>query len=68
MIKVLNASTGSKQEEYQKLFRRKLQDFGVESPNDLSDADKKAFYESVDSEWNTPDEPGKDSEVDEDSE
>ena len=52
-------SEGSK-EEYQKLFNAKLKKYGVNSPEDLSDEDKKKFYDEIDKEWNADHEAGKD--------
>ena len=37
--------------EYQKFFKEKLADYGVESPEDLSDEDKKKFFNEIESEW-----------------
>ena len=37
--------------EYQKFFAKKLEKYGVKSPSELSDEDKKKFYDEVDSEW-----------------
>jgi hypothetical protein len=36
---------------YQKFFRMKLKQWGVNSPSELSDAEKKKFFNSVDHEW-----------------
>ena len=41
---------GSK-EEYQKFFNKKLKKYGVDSPEDLSDEEKKKFFNEVDKEW-----------------
>ena len=43
-------SEGSK-EEYQKLFNAKLKKYGVNSPEDLSDEEKKKFFDEIDKEW-----------------
>ena len=53
---------GSK-EEYNKLFDKKLKKYGVDSPEDLSDEEKKKFYNEIDAEWNSDDEKGKDGKV-----
>ena len=37
--------------EYQKFFSKKLEKFGVSSPAELSDEDKKKFYDEIDAEW-----------------
>lgn len=46
---------GSK-EEYQKFFNKKLKKYGVDSPEDLSDKEKKKFFDEVDREWKGDDE------------
>lgn len=53
---------GSK-EEYQKFFNAKLKKWGVDSPDDLSDDDKKKFYAEIDKEWNSDDEAGEDGKI-----
>ena len=52
-------SEGSK-EEYQKFFDKKLSKWKIKSPAELSDEDKKKFYNEIDAEWNSDDEEGKD--------
>ena len=52
-------SEGSK-EEYQKFFDAKLKKYKVNSPEDLSDEEKKKFYDEIDKEWNADHESGKD--------
>ena len=39
------------QEAYQKFFNGKLAKWGIKSPSELSDADKKKFYNEIDKEW-----------------
>lgn len=46
---------GSK-EEYQRFFDKKLKKYGVDSPEDLSDDEKKKFYNEIDKEWKSDDE------------
>ena len=41
---------GSK-EEYQKFFNKTLKKYGVTSPADLSDEEKKKFYDEIDAGW-----------------
>jgi hypothetical protein len=36
---------------YQKFFQKKLKEYGVKSPDELSDADKKKFFDEVDKGW-----------------
>ena len=38
-------------EAYQKFFNAKLKKYGVKSPAELSDDDKKKFYDEIDKEW-----------------
>ncbi len=42
--------------EYQKYFKAKLKEFGVESPDELEDSEKKKFYAAVDKGWKSKDE------------
>ena len=37
--------------QYDKFYRRKLREWGIRSPNDLSGPMKKKFYEEVEREW-----------------
>ena len=37
--------------EYQAFFNKKLKKFGVKSQAELSDSDKKKFYNEIDKEW-----------------
>ena len=38
-------------EAYQKFFDAKLKKYGVKSPAELSDDEKKKFYNEIDKEW-----------------
>ena len=49
-FKELVLDEGTK-EEYQKFFNDKLKKFGVKSQAELSDSDKKKFYNEIDKEW-----------------
>lgn len=40
-----------KQKRYQEFFEKKLKEHGVSSPSELSDDEKKKFFEEVDKEW-----------------
>lgn len=42
--------TGDK-EAYQKFFQQMLKKYGVESPEELSDEDRKKFYDEIDAKW-----------------
>jgi hypothetical protein len=37
--------------DYQKFFNKKLKKWGVSSPADLSDEDKKKFFNEIEKEW-----------------
>lgn len=45
-----------KQKAYQEFFDKLLKKYGVESPEDLSDEDKKKFFDEVDAGWKGEDE------------
>ena len=49
-FKELVLDEGTK-EEYQKFFKGKLKKFNVKSVSELSDEDKKKFFNEVDKEW-----------------
>lgn len=51
----INEKEGDK-EAYQKFFDKMLKKYGVESPEELSDEDKKKFYDEVDRGWKSDDE------------
>jgi len=36
---------------YQKFFNKKLKEAGVNSPDDLSDEEKKKFFNMIEKEW-----------------
>ena len=37
---------------YQQFFKQKLEKYGVSEPDQLSEEDKKKFFDEVDAEWN----------------
>lgn len=37
--------------EYQAFFQKKLKKYGVKSPGELSDDEKKKFFAEIDKEW-----------------
>jgi hypothetical protein len=47
---VLNEAE-KKQTQYAKFFKDKLEEYGVKSPGELSDEDKKKFFSEVEKEW-----------------
>ena len=49
-FKELVLDEGTK-EEYQKFFNDKLKKFDVKSVSELSDEDKKKFFDEIDKEW-----------------
>lgn len=40
-----------KESDYDKFFNEKLKEYGIDSPEDLSDEDKKKFFDDVDEGW-----------------
>jgi len=58
------AEKSKKQKEYQEFFTKKLKEFDVKSPAELSDADKKKFFNEIDKEWTQ--EPTNEKQVEED--
>lgn len=42
--------------KYQEFFQKKLEKYGVKSPEELSDEDKKKFFDEVDRDWKAKDE------------
>jgi hypothetical protein len=49
-FKELILGEGTK-EEYKAFFDKKLKKFDVKSPSELSDEDKKKFFDEIDKEW-----------------
>jgi hypothetical protein len=47
----VDGSDPDKQSAYQKFFAKELAKRGVKSPAELSDADKKKFYDYIDANW-----------------
>ena len=41
----------SESTEYQDFFKKKLKDWNVSSPSELSDEDKKKFFAEIKKEW-----------------
>lgn len=52
--------------EYQQFFKQKLEDWGIESPADLSYEDKKKFFDEIEKEWNPKNESTDDENLNED--
>ena len=50
LFKELVLGEGTKA-EYQAFFNKKLKKFGVKSQAELSDEEKKKFYNEIDKEW-----------------
>jgi hypothetical protein len=48
---LIESEKTEKQKEYQEFFSKKLKEFDVESPADLSVEDKKRFFNEVEKEW-----------------
>ena len=61
----VNEETVNEETEYQKFFTKKLEKFGVSSPVELSDEDKKKFFGEIEAEWKgEKEEPGDVNEAD----
>jgi hypothetical protein len=43
-------------EAYKKFFDKKLKKYGVKSPAELDDAEKKKFFDEIEKEWKSDDE------------
>jgi hypothetical protein len=55
-IKMNEVKKSEEQIAYQKFFKEKLDKYGVESQDELSDADMKKFFNEIKKEWkNHPD-------------
>ena len=50
-VKNLDKPQKGGKEEYQKFFNDAMKKFGVSSPDELSDEDKKDFFNWVDKNW-----------------
>ena len=48
---ILEKEQTKKQKAYQDFFNKKLEDFGAKSPAELSEDDKKKFFDEVKKEW-----------------
>lgn len=49
-LKQIREAKGDK-EAYQKFFNKTLKKYGVKSASELSDEDKKKFYDEIDAGW-----------------
>lgn len=48
---LVQESMSAKQEEYQKFFKTMLKKYKVSSPNQLSETDKKQFFDDIKKGW-----------------
>lgn len=55
---MIRALSETKDSEYSKFFRQKMDDYGVESPAELSNDEKSEFFDAVDKEWKAKGEIG----------
>lgn len=51
LLERIELFTEEKESAYQKFFKKKLEKYGVEEPDELSKDDKKKFFDEVDAEW-----------------
>lgn len=49
--KIDNINESEAQDKYREFFRKKLEEYGVDSPSSLSDEDKSKFFSEIKSEW-----------------
>lgn len=50
-LEVIKESGEKDGDEYKKFFQKKLDTYGVKSPDELDDKEKEKFYEEIDAEW-----------------
>jgi hypothetical protein len=50
LLERIEMFTEEKVSEYQKFFKKKLKEFGVDEPDELSTEDKKKFYSEIEKE------------------
>lgn len=55
LLEKIEMFTEEKDSEYQKFFKKKLKEFGVDDVKDLSKEDMKKFYSEVEDEWDQED-------------
>lgn len=55
LLERIEMFTEEKDSEYQKFFKKKLKEFGVKEPDELSKEDKKKFYSEIEKEWDKED-------------
>jgi len=55
MLKEIIESINEKENDYKKFFDSVLKKYGVKSPNELSSADKRKFYDEIDKGWDAGD-------------
>ena len=51
LIFLNEAEKSKKEQEYQDFFDSKMKKYGVKSPAELSDDEKKKFFNEIDAEW-----------------
>ena len=51
LAKIMSTLTLREENEYEKFFKKKLKSWKVKSPAELSDEDKKKFFDEIDKEW-----------------
>lgn len=56
MCDILNEEIKKDGKDYKDFFNKKLKKYGVESPEDLSDKDRKKFFDEVDKDWDAKNE------------
>ena len=55
LLEKIEMFTEEKDSEYEKFFKKKLKEYGVKEPDELSKEDKKKFYSEIEKEWDKED-------------
>lgn len=58
-----NPATTEHEEDWQAYMKKEMKSKGIDSLDDLDEEAKKKFFNEIDKEWNSKDEPGKDGEI-----
>ena len=51
LAEAMRLITIREESEYEKFFKKKMKEWDIKSPADLSDEDKKKFFDEVEKDW-----------------
>lgn len=51
LLRMAKNLIGGDKEEYEKFFNKKMKEWEIDSPQDLSDSEKKKFFTEIENEW-----------------